>query len=188
MQNPKNRGTGAGGKNTNKNGLSFEKKTDLERFLCDKGFVKKELGKRHYYLFKKIKEGFYIYYATKGSFNKILDKILSKKVYKIPDEGFLIKKGGVVSVKIIEKKNQNVQGSVFEKMYTPVYVRDVCYKKNLSVETDYCYVVNSWLWDVLHSECLKCNDLLEYYEENNIKVFSGETADYFNSIYEWIKN
>jgi len=34
-----NRGTGAGGANTNKNGLKFEEKTSMEQTLKDKGYI-----------------------------------------------------------------------------------------------------------------------------------------------------
>ena len=35
-----NKGTGAGGSTTNKNGIAFEKKTDNENCLLSSGFVK----------------------------------------------------------------------------------------------------------------------------------------------------
>jgi len=39
-----NKGTGAGGKNTNKNGLNFEKISDSIPKLLDDGFIRKELS------------------------------------------------------------------------------------------------------------------------------------------------
>ena len=52
---PKNKGTGAGGKNTNKNGLSFEDKTNNEKRLEKQGFIRKTIqgskknAKNHFY-------------------------------------------------------------------------------------------------------------------------------------------
>jgi hypothetical protein len=38
-----NKGTGAGGKNTNKNGLNFEKISDSVPKLLDDGFIRKRI-------------------------------------------------------------------------------------------------------------------------------------------------
>jgi len=45
-----NRGTGAGGRNTNINGKDFEKKISLIPYLMDNDFEKKSLTKKNYYL------------------------------------------------------------------------------------------------------------------------------------------
>jgi hypothetical protein len=41
----KNKGTGAGGKNTNKNGKSFENITDIETKLIENKYEKKKIDK-----------------------------------------------------------------------------------------------------------------------------------------------
>ena len=51
-----NKGTGAGGKNTNYYGKRFEEKTSSENFLINNGFIRKEYPssttKYNYYLYK----------------------------------------------------------------------------------------------------------------------------------------
>jgi len=49
-----NRGTGAGGANTNKNGKKFEAKTCCEKYLLDRGFTKKILAENQIIIIWKI--------------------------------------------------------------------------------------------------------------------------------------
>lgn len=131
-----------------------------------------------------------IYYATKRNFIKLLCDLmnLDKKIlYKEPDEGFIIKNKGNFTVKILEKKNQNVHGSVFEKMYTPVYVRDICYKKHIGMgNVEYAYCVNDWIKQLLNKGDAKYTDVMEYYKQNGIQLFFGDDDDYFDKIFNWI--
>ena len=50
-----NKGTGAGGSNTNKNGIAFETKTDNEIRLLSSGFVRKNIKGK-----EKTKFGYYL--------------------------------------------------------------------------------------------------------------------------------
>lgn len=111
-KNIKNKGTCAGGKNTNKNGLSFENEaTNIDK-------MGKELSKGKY--FKKL-----LFFNE-----KILIKVLNLKYFdndcdltiekahgcKRPDECYFDKK--FETIYIIEKKFQQCRGSVCEKIQT----------------------------------------------------------------------
>ena len=57
-----NRGTGAGGANTNVSGKTFEEKTsNEEKLLVELGFSKVYLKKNQYYLVKKINTKYIVY-------------------------------------------------------------------------------------------------------------------------------
>ena len=53
-----NKGTGAGGANTNLNGLAFEKLTNIEEKLLENNFIKKQINKNKfgYYLINEKNE------------------------------------------------------------------------------------------------------------------------------------
>ena len=74
-----NRGTGAGGANTNVNGKSFEEKTSNEQRLLTNGFSKKLIpgykGKNAYYLAKEISPTESIVYLLYNPRNYFLRKI-----------------------------------------------------------------------------------------------------------------
>ena len=65
-----NRGTGAGGANTNKSGKTFEQKTENESRLLAAGFVKKPIVEKN-----------------KAKFNYFLERIISPIIRRLPDTG-----------------------------------------------------------------------------------------------------
>lgn len=110
-----NKGTGAGGSKTTKNGNNFESKTDNHKLLINKyGSIK--LNKKSVYVEyiranKKItciKQQDFINYM------KIKYNIMS---YRKPDEAYIIEHDNKKILLILEKKNQNVNGSVDIKLW-----------------------------------------------------------------------
>jgi len=92
-----NKGTGAGGKNTNKNGLNFEKISDSIPKLLDDGFIRKELStskksknKFSFYL-EKIVSNKTIIFLTKNGLKEYLKIFLNIDIFRQPDEAYLIK-------------------------------------------------------------------------------------------------
>ena len=112
----KNRGTGAGGSNTNKNGLSYESRTLLDSQIeCTKRVNGFELVK-----FKTSQTEFIK--ANKTKLFKFMKSTMNTDVIpahgcKRPDECFINNETKIVF--IIEKKFQKVGGSVCEKIQTP---------------------------------------------------------------------
>ena len=95
QSNPINKGTGAGGSNTNVNGKSFEMKTSNEPRLLDSGFVRKNIPGVGY----KIKNGFYyekqitptttVVYLTQGGLKAYFKHFFGKEMCRCPDEAYL---------------------------------------------------------------------------------------------------
>ena len=115
----KNKGTGAGGANTNKNGLPYENLTDLNTHI--------EVIKTN----KNSTTIRFINYDTelekpngKTGLFKVLSKYLDESVEKghgcrQPDECYINIKNK--KIYIIEKKFQQTNGSVIEKLQTPEF-------------------------------------------------------------------
>lgn len=92
-----NKGTGAGGKNTNKNWLTFEKISDSVPKLLDDGFIRKELStmkkfknKFSFYLEKTLSNKTIIF-LTKNVLKEYLKIFFSIDIFRQPDEAYLIK-------------------------------------------------------------------------------------------------
>ena len=108
----KNRGTGAGGANTNKNGKSFEKSINIEGYLINNNYIKCNINKNKngYYLLNKSKNKTIIYlsqYNMKKYFKQEYDIELCRN----PDGCFIIKTKTktkyTCDIYILEMKTQN---------------------------------------------------------------------------------
>ena len=122
----KNRGFKAGGIKTVINGSKFEQKTSIEQTLINMKFTEKCIHKG----LKKYKQsniymhgelnGNKILYFTQKSFSLYFKKKFDIDIYKNPDEAFVTIIGNIYNIKILEKKNQNVSGSVEDKLKTGI--------------------------------------------------------------------
>ena len=148
---------GKGGANTNLTGLKFEKDTSLAQALSDKGFkvTQDEIlsgGRRVGLLAEKSK-----LYRFLESNSVDWQKIISAKL--LPDEA--VYSTGSNSMTIVEKKWQEVSGSVDEKLQTCGFkLRQ--YRRLLEpieVRVKYVYLLNDWF---AHP---RYGDVLEYIRE-----------------------
>jgi hypothetical protein len=203
-----NRGTGAGGSKTNHNGLAFESLTNSEPFLIERGFTKKTMSKNKtgYYFQKELKEKEKeeekviqtVLYLKQGGFKEFIKKEFDINVYRNPDEAFIIKTNDIYHIKIIEKKNQNVDGSVEDKLKTGSFNReeyemmfdvDEVKKKlgdKIKIKISYSFCVSEFLEKKLESQEIKYVNLKKINDKHNIKIFYGNRTDYFEKIFEWI--
>ena len=110
-----NRGTGAGGANTNYYGKKFEKKTNNQQRLLEMGYIKKSFTKKSkkvydYYLSKTFNDKTIVFVLQNGL------KIYMKNKYNIdlfrcPDEAYIIEyTSGRKVIKILEKKRAKSRG------------------------------------------------------------------------------
>lgn len=180
-----NRGTGAGGSNTNKTGLSFENITRIEEHLLELKFTKTDKG---YY--KKIYDDKIIYYASKKQFIKMAEDVLDIKkgeLYKQPDEGYIIIGKDNIYVKILEKPLEYIT----DILQASVPVRDICYRQNIiSLDTkniyiEYAFCIPAILYDLCPHNT-ELNNLVEYLDSNKIKIFNGYDESYHINIKNWV--
>ncbi len=157
-----------GGSRTNTNGLKFEQETDLrDAILRIDGYALRD----HELYFNNQYIGAI---ASKNNLYKVLlepnginyKDLISKKL--LPDEAIYLKETNTVF--IIEKKFQNVAGSVDEKLQTCGFKKRQYTKlfSPLGIRVEYLYVFNDWF---AHSQY---NDVLDFIEENNCHYFFNE--------------
>lgn len=191
MSTVQNRGTGAGGANTNVNGKAFEEKTNNEPRLLQAGFVKKGIpgkkGKNAYYL-EKVDDGKTIIYMSQAGLDNYFMHFHKKEVFRNPDEAYLITKNGVSTLKILEKKNQTTSGSVEDKLRLGSYFKNVEYPGMIGegFRVEYAFCLSNFLKESYIADTVKSKILREDNIKNSIPVFFGEDADYFTKLDAWL--
>jgi len=167
----KNKGTGAGGAKTNLHGKAFETKTEHD------GFVQKRIG------YEKDN----IVYLKQGELKQYFKKMFQKELIRHPDEAYLIRNGDQYTLKILEKKTQNVEGSVMEKLGLGAYYKEEyewCVGPQFKVE--YAYCLSNFLKQKYLSDTLKFNFLREKNKRNHIEVLFGDDDDYQEKLTAWL--
>jgi len=185
-----NKGAGAGGKNTNVNGKRFEQITDIESKLFENKFEKKilEKNKYGYYLYKNTNNNKIIYLSQNG-LKLYFKKNFNIKLFRCPDEAYIIEKDGKYTVKILEKKSQSVEGSVETKLWSGPSLKreyEIIMGEKFSIE--YAFCVSNFLKEKINSNNQKYKILKQIFNESNINIFFGDDDNYFDKIYEWINN
>jgi hypothetical protein len=172
-----NKGTGAGGANTNLNGLSYEEKTNLEPLFIVLKFEKKT-G------FKIIKFPDYEHEfinANKSKLYKYLESIGEKNHElqpaagcKEPDEAYIDLNRKIIF--IIEKKFQQTSGSVDEKIQTGPFKKQHYSKQFPNFKINYIYCLSDWF------KRDEYKSVLDYLSENDIPILWGNDENYKNNI------
>lgn len=192
-----NRGTGAGGANTNATGKEFEKATDNSMFLLEQGFEKlnivdktcKSKTKPKYICgMSKKYECKEIFFVCQQAFKQFMKQKYNIEVCRFPDEAYVIEyPDGKKCLKVIEMKNQNREGSVIDKLLCgPSYKREYELSLDDTWDVDYSLCVSSFLQKQLSSKKKKFRLWNQIFKENDIPIFFGNEKNYINKINKWI--
>jgi hypothetical protein len=183
-----NKGVGAGGSKTNENGKKFEQFTSNEMRLISQGFVKTVMNKNKfgYYLSKKDNGREIIFVQQHGLVSFIKNKY-DITLARNPDEAYIIiPDEGKVVIKILEKKNQNVEGSVQDKLWAgPIYKDEYIDVLGMNFEVKYAFCLSNWFKSKFENES-KYKSLHRIWDKNDIHYFYGEDPDYFEKLDVWI--
>ena len=176
--NIKNKGTGAGGSNTNKNGLSYEELTELN----DRITILKERKCSSEINFDDDKKPF-IKAKQANLFKYMKDEINTniEKAHgcKNPDECYIDK--DLKNMFIIEKKFQQCSGSVCEKIQTPDFKLWQYSRTFPDYNIIYIYCLSDWFKK-------NCIAELEYLDFKNVRYFWGSSKTYKDDIINFIIN
>jgi hypothetical protein len=193
MSNIVNRGTGAGGANTNKTGLGFECYVSNENVLLEKGFEIVKYGKRDnmYYLEKEYVDlNKKVYYAKKKAFKHLTEQLLGIESFKEPDEAYLIHSlnDDTYQLKIVEVKNQNRDGSVEEKLVAGGGFKAM-YNEHFKgrVNVHYAYTVSDFLKRKLLSDKPRYKLLMNLFARDDINILFGCDENYSQELNKWLE-
>lgn len=189
-----NRGTGAGGANTTKNGGGFELKTSNEPRLYHLGFKAQIIPSSSLFYREKSLNGYIIRFLTQQQMKPYIEHFNNIKFGKSdgafkPDEAYLLisqdsSKPNII--KIIEKKNQNTSGSVEDKLATyPLFVEfyQRCFP---DYQVQYAYCLSNYLKQRYLTDSFKWQIMRELHKKNNITILFGDDDDYFDKLDNWI--
>jgi hypothetical protein len=187
-----NKGTGAGGANTNKTGKKFEEKTSNRERLLEMGFIEnvtQKYNQRFVYL-HKIMEEYSIVFVEQGDLQKYIKHNYNLDLFRNPDEAYIIEyNDGRKVIKILEKKAQNVDGSVETKLWSgPSLKREYEIALEELFEVEYCFCVSEFLQKKILSNDKKYVILNIILQESNIQVLFGDDENYFDILDKWITN
>jgi hypothetical protein len=186
-----NRGTGAGGANTNVTGIAFETKTDNESRLLNSGWIKKPIpgakGKYAYYLEKVIDADHTICYMTQNGLKSYCKHFHNKELFREPDEAYLFRNGTQYKLRVLEKKNQNGAGSVDTKLCAGQWFKDE-YKECLGdgFTIDYAFCVSSYLKKEYLSDTPKFRTMRKFHAAQGVRMLFGDDNDYFTTLDAWL--
>ncbi len=186
-----NKGTGAGGANTNYHGKKFEEKTNNQQRLLDMGYTmntfSKNSKKYDYYLSKKFEDKTIVFVLQNGLKSYMKQKY-EIELFRCPDEAYIIEyNNGMKVIKILEKKEQNVEGSVETKLWSgPSLKREYELVLGDKFEVFYGFCVSGFLKNKLVSTEKKYTILNRIFEEIGIAVLFGDDDDYFEIFDAWL--
>jgi len=189
-----NKGTGAGGANTNYYGKKFEEKTNNQPRLLNDGYIKNIFTKKpkkayDYYLSKTFEDKTIIFVLQNGLKMYMKNKY-NIELFRCPDEAYIIEYNtGKKVIKILEKKEQNVNGSVETKLWaSPSLKREYELVLGAEFEVHYCLCISEFLQNLLVSNSKKYTTLNTIFNETNIAVLFGDDDNYFETFDKWFNN
>jgi hypothetical protein len=189
-----NKGTGAGGANTNLYGKKFEEKTNNEIRLLADGYTKFSFTKKpkkayDYYLSKNYHDKTVIFVLQNG-LKKYMKTKYNIDLFRCPDEAYIIEyTNGRKVIKILEKKEQNVEGSVETKLWAaPGLKREYELVLGEEFEVFYGFCLSKILKKKLISKEKKYTVLNKILKEQDITVLFGDDENYFETLDTWFNN
>jgi hypothetical protein len=186
-----NNGTGAGGANTNYYGKKFEEKTNNKQRLLEMGYTKNSFtktAKKSYDYLSKTFEDKTIVFVLQNGLKLYMKNKYNIDLFRCPDEAYIIEyTSGRKVIKILEKKEQNVNGSVETKLWSgPSLKREYELVIGAGFEIFYGFCVNDFLKNKLISNDKKYTILNTIFNENNIAVLFGDDENYFETFDNWL--
>jgi len=189
-----NKGTGAGGANTNYYGKKFEEKTNNHLRLLNNGYNKNSFTKKpkkisDYYLSKTFEDKT-IAFVLQNGLKMYMKNKYNIELFRCPDEAYIIEyNNGKKIIKILEKKEQNVEGSVETKLWSgPSLKREYELVLGDDFEVHYGFCVSEFLQKKIISNEKKYKILNSIFNENNIVVLFGDNENYFETFDSWFNN
>ena len=173
-----NKGTGAGGSKTNKNGLLYEELTDLDDRITI--FQKSKYSNT----IKFDNNGRYFIKTKQSNLFKCMENKVNKGIKKAhgcknPDECYIDEESKKMF--IIEKKFQQCGGSTCEKIQTPDFKLWQYTRSFPGYTIIYIYCLSEWFKE-------NCKAELEYLDYKEIRYFWGNSETYKDDIINFIIN
>src|SRR5210317_14903 len=182
-----------GGANTNYYGKKFEEKTCNQTRLINAGYTKHNYTinqKKYDYYLSKTFEDKRITFVLQNGLKKYMKNKYNIELFRCPDEAYIIEYNtGRKVLKILEKKEQKVEGSVETKLWSgPSLKREYELVLGDNFEVYYAFCVSDFLKRKITSNEKKYIILNRIFKETNIAVLFGDDENYFETFDKWFSN
>jgi hypothetical protein len=183
-----------GGFNANYYGKKFEEKTNNQKVLSELGYEKYSFNKKsksesNIFFVKKF-DNKNITFVQQSGLKKFMKNNYNIDLFRYPDEAYIIEySDGKKMVKILEKKEQNVDGSIETKLWAGQSIKreyEIVFGDVFNIS--YAFCVNNFLKNKITSNEKKYKILNKILIESCITVLFGDDKDYYISLYNWINN
>ena len=127
-------------------------------------------------------------FVLQNGFKMYMKNKYNIELFRCPDEAYIIEyTNGKKVIKILEKKEQNVEGSVETKLWSgPSLKREYELVLGPEFSVFYGFCVSEFLKKKLISNEKKYSILNSIFNENNIVVLFGDDENYFETLINWI--
>ena len=142
------------------------------------------------YHLAKIFDDKIIVFVLQNGLKTYIKKKYNIDLFRCPDEAYIIEYNtGKKIIKILEKKEQNVEGSVETKLWSgPSLKREYELVLGDEFEVHYGFCVSQFLKDKLISNQKKYVILNTIFKESNITVLFGDDENYFETFDNWFNS
>ena len=131
-----------------------------------------------------------IVFVSQNGLKKYMKHKYNIDLFRWPDEAYIIEYNtGKKIIKILEKKEQNVCGSVETKLWSgPSLKREYELVLGNDFEVHYGFCVSDFLKKKITSNEKKYTILNTILNENNIVVLFGDDDNYFETLDNWLNS
>jgi len=168
---------------------NFDEMTKNESRLLKHHYIKVSMNKKNYYLIKHT-EKYDKIFVTQENLKVYMKIKFNITIFRNPDEAYITipSDGSKVHIKILEKKELNLIGSIETKLFTgPAFKREYNLVLGDNFIVYYAFCVNSLLQRKIESPDKKYVILKQILNENDISVFFGNEWNYFAKLDEWLQ-
>jgi hypothetical protein len=189
----KGKGIGAGGANTNFYGKKFEEKTSNQSRVLLTSYANTIANITNnisstVLCVSSISSISSIVMLSQNELKPYMKQQFNIDTFRNPDEAYIVEyKTGEKAIKILEKKEQRVDGSVETKLWSgPSLKREYELVVGDKLKVHFGFCVNGFLKQKLTSTKKKYSILNTILNENNITILFGDDDDYFEKLDTWL--
>lgn len=166
-------------------GKLFEHKTSNHARLLSQGFKHTTIGRgKNDFVLSKTIGNHQISFVTQHGFKTYMRQN-NVEVFRCPDEAYIYESKEKTLVKILEKKEQIIEGSVETKLWSgPSLKRE--YELMLGFDVQYAFCLSDYFYRKFISNDKKYSILQTILKENDIHVLYGDDKHYFSSLDKWL--
>ena len=150
-------------------------------------FVISNNTKFGYFLSKRF-ENKRVIFVSQSGLKEFIKKFYYIELFRHPDEAYIFEySDGRRVIKILEKKEQNVEGSVDTKLLSgPIFREEYVEALENKFEVKYAFCVSKFLQDKILTQDRKHLIFNKIMARHDIDILFGDDLNYFDKLDKWL--